>query len=221
VRLPHLAPGHHDVEVSSSLLGGTTVEAIPAGEVIQIICGFVNNGDTMLNISGIMGSLNDPADFAQYMHNFSGLAVGEPVEAGGEMSLAYPIPVPRFPDYPFTLQMAITVFYEDDSEYYSTTFFNETVTFHEPKEEIKVDTVLPYALGLATLAVAVLLFPDSHPAIERAKICTWRNRLLGGAADAGGKKRRGGASSGASRDEDDGDRFVPSVAVGSAKKKQK
>jgi hypothetical protein len=100
MRLPDLTPGHPDVETSAALVG-TTVDAIAVANVLTIVCGFVNNGETAVNISGIMGSLNDPVDFARYMHNFSGVAIGEVVEPGGEMSLEYRIQIPLgFPEYP-------------------------------------------------------------------------------------------------------------------------
>jgi hypothetical protein len=100
MRLPDLTPAHPDVETSAALVGAS-VDAIAVGNVLTLVCGIVNNGETALNISGIMGSLNDPADFARYLHNFSGLAVGEVVEPGAEMSLEYRVPVPiGFPDYP-------------------------------------------------------------------------------------------------------------------------
>jgi hypothetical protein len=59
---------------------------------------------------------------------FTGRAYGRIVESGGEASFEYRfLPSPELE--PMDLQLAFTVFYEDESSMFSTTFFNQTVTF--------------------------------------------------------------------------------------------
>ena len=55
------------------------------GEVITVVSTFVNGGEQALNISFIVGSLNNPANFAQYYQNTSGTTIGEVVEPGMEV----------------------------------------------------------------------------------------------------------------------------------------
>lgn len=119
-----------------------------------------------MNISGIIGSLNNPLDFAQFMHNFTGRGIGDVVIPGEEITVEYQFMVPEMPEYPMNLQMALTVFYEDDSAaggYYANTFYNETVTFVpttvRPKVENYLNTILGGASVLLFLALAVAATP--------------------------------------------------------------
>jgi hypothetical protein len=56
---------------------------------ITIVCTFYNGGEVPLNVSGIMGSMNDPMDFSRFYNNFTGNAVGEVVDPGSELALEY------------------------------------------------------------------------------------------------------------------------------------
>jgi hypothetical protein len=109
--------------------------------------------------------------------------------------------------------MAVTVFYEDDSDYYSTTFFNDTVTLVEGSDPIRPEALFPYGLGIVATLLIVLLFPESHPAVERGKLCGWRSKLLGGGDKASAAE--GGKKKGASGSADDFE--VPSILAGGAK----
>lgn len=117
---------------------------IPTGEVVTITCTVINNGESPLNISGIMGSLNDPDNFkGAYLENFTGMPVGEVVEPGGELSLEYRV-LPRVPG-PMPAQLSALVFYEDADMYYASPCFNQTVVFVKGEWSCRL---LP--LGLAT-----------------------------------------------------------------------
>jgi translocon-associated protein subunit alpha len=124
--------------------------------VVTIVCGFANEGNTPLNVSGIMGSVNNPLNFKQYYQNLTGVAVGEVVDAGSEAALEYrfQLPLPEAME----VQVALTVFYEDDDEYFTTTFFNETISFVEAPKPWDARTVVPYVAGVAMVAaVAIML----------------------------------------------------------------
>jgi len=100
-------------------------------EPLSLILGFVNNGDSPLNISGLIGTLTDPF-VGRNVYNITGVSVGEVVEPGSEMSLVYKFTVPGVivPDFPARLQVSASVYYEDDAgTMYANTFFNETVKF--------------------------------------------------------------------------------------------
>lgn len=96
----------------------------PIGEVVNIVCHLSNDGPSFYNISAIMGSLNAPFDFNHHFQNYSYKPVGMVVKSGEEISLKYTFQL--HPDLePVDYQLAITVFYESDSQSFSTTFFNQ------------------------------------------------------------------------------------------------
>ena len=101
-----------------------------------MIVNLKNNGVAVYNITDCMGSLNDANNFAIYHQNVR-VEEGEEAEfternfnstlyPGYEMNFMYVFGVYNFID-PQEYQMALTIFYETDSDYYATTFFNETV----------------------------------------------------------------------------------------------
>lgn len=127
------------------------------GEKLRLVAGFVNNGESPLNITGIMGSLNRPEDFSQYIFNTTGRGVGDVVAAGEEISLAYELVAPEMTDYPASIQLAMTVFYEDDAgQYYATTYYNETVSFVR-SGALKFSLQASLSTVLAPLAVVLFI----------------------------------------------------------------
>ena len=83
-----------------------------------------------------MGSLNDANNFAVYHQNvelclkhdsqFTERNFNSTLYPGYEMNFLYVFGLYNFID-PQEYQMALTIFYETDSDYYATTFYNETV----------------------------------------------------------------------------------------------
>lgn len=97
---------------------------LPIGEVVTTLCHFTNTGSTPYNISAIMGSLNAPYDFNHHFQNYSYKPIGMVVNAGEEISLKYSFQL--HPDLePVDYQLAVTVFYDSETESFSTTFFNQ------------------------------------------------------------------------------------------------
>jgi hypothetical protein len=86
----------------------------------------------------------------------AGLGIGEVVEPGTELGLQYTF-YPRGLFEPMSAQVALTVFYEDNERYYTTTFYNETVTFTSAGGSLtrNVYLVLPYVLGLLVAGAGV------------------------------------------------------------------
>ena len=58
---------------------------VPLGEVLTVVSTFVNTGEQPLNISFIIGSLNNVQNFAIYYQNTTVSQVGEVVEPGMEV----------------------------------------------------------------------------------------------------------------------------------------
>lgn len=103
------------------------------GEDARAVIGVSNGGRTKLHVWGVMGSLNMPHDFGQYVQNFTYGVVNSTVSAEGEMSFDYAFtPNERLDTREFV--MALSVFYEAQTatgnviSAHSTTFLNQTVT---------------------------------------------------------------------------------------------
>lgn len=100
---------------------------LPIGDVITVLCHFSNEGSGYYNISGIMGSLNAPIDFRHHFQNYSYKPFGVVVKGGEEISLKYTFQL--HPELePVDYQLAVTVFYDSESESFSNTFFNQVQT---------------------------------------------------------------------------------------------
>lgn len=97
---------------------------LPIGEVVTTLCHFTNKGNGYYNISAIMGSLNAPFDFRHHFQNYSYKPIGMVIKNDEEITLQYSFQL--HPDLePVDYQLAITVFYESETEGFSTTFFNQ------------------------------------------------------------------------------------------------
>lgn len=100
----------------------------PIGEVIHTLCHFSNKGTGPYNISAVMGSLNAPFDFNHHFQNYSYKPFGIVVKGDEEITLKYTFQL--HPELePVDYQLAVTVFYESETESYSTTFFNQVGSF--------------------------------------------------------------------------------------------
>ena len=55
---------------------------IPMGEVVTVLCHFENNAKSPLNITSMMGSLNDNVNFAIYVQNYTQKTLGVIVKPG-------------------------------------------------------------------------------------------------------------------------------------------
>ncbi|KAK8796345.1 hypothetical protein WA171_004306 [Blastocystis sp. BT1] len=111
-----------DIEVTYKFL----TEDFPVAEPIRVIVNLKNTGVAVYNITNCMGSLNDANNFAVYHQNFTERNFNSTLYPGYEMNFLYVFGLYNFID-PQEYQMALTIFYETDSDYYATTFFNETV----------------------------------------------------------------------------------------------
>ena len=100
---------------------------------MTIVGGFANSGNTSLNITSVMGSVNSPFSFAYHLLNMSKQVMNIEVAPGTEHSFEYTFKIhPSVSAAKF--RMAITVFYEDDEESFATTYFNSTVTFFDAED---------------------------------------------------------------------------------------
>ena len=62
---------------------------IQLGDPVEVICGFRNTGAEALNITHMLGSLNNPENFFEYVDNFTEIAVNRESDPKSELSLDY------------------------------------------------------------------------------------------------------------------------------------
>lgn len=138
---------------------------MPVGEVVTVLCHFSNEGSGYYNISGIMGSLNAPVDFRHHFQNYSYKPFGIVVKGGEEISLKYSFQLHPELD-PVDYQLAVTVFYDSESESFSNTFFNQTVELYLPTSEYDFETIssVIYSVVMTTIVTMISIyacFPES------------------------------------------------------------
>jgi hypothetical protein len=150
---------------------------MPIGQTVTVLCHFSNQGDFPYNVTAIMGSLNSPADFSYHIQNYSYKPVGVVVRPQEEVTVEYQFQL--HPDLqPMQYALAHTVFYEDDSISYSSTFFNQTVDLYFREEDMDLETVVQllfsaiFTVGIVFALVVIcvpgmgskrhLLFAKSH-----------------------------------------------------------
>lgn len=105
-------------------------QKLPIGEIVTVLCHFSNDGLTPLNVTAIMGSLNSPFDFNFFVQNFTYKPYGVVVKGGEEITLEYQFQLhPALEPVDFTLSQSI--FYESDTEGFSSTFFNQVLSSHK------------------------------------------------------------------------------------------
>ncbi len=68
--LTDMPPGSSDVETSFYYPGHEDVK-IPIGESVTVLCHFINDGLEPLNVTAIMGSLNNVFQFDHFIQNYS------------------------------------------------------------------------------------------------------------------------------------------------------
>lgn len=133
------------------------------GERVGVVVGVINTHATKeINVTSAMGSMNYPQDFSAYVANFSQQMftannIPVTIPPGQECSFTYNFYTPSALQVDYPYQMALSLFYEDDYELFSETFFNDTVTFSEPELEWDSKSIIETVL-LFVLAIAMYLY---------------------------------------------------------------
>mmetsp|Transcript_6431 Transcript_6431/g.19473 ORF Transcript_6431/g.19473 Transcript_6431/m.19473 type:complete len:289 (+) Transcript_6431:142-1008(+) len=137
-------------------------ENFEVGKPTESLITFINNGGEALHIWRLAGSLNNEANFANYIFNLTQTIVNVTIPANCDFSMVYPVTLHERLE-PRKYQMALTVFYEKSAAVtrefgasYANTFFNETVPVSYPAGFI--DNKMFYILVLvffALLAAAI------------------------------------------------------------------
>eukprot|EP00607_Mallomonas_marina_P004206 CAMPEP_0182429126 /NCGR_PEP_ID=MMETSP1167-20130531/25536_1 /TAXON_ID=2988 /ORGANISM="Mallomonas Sp, Strain CCMP3275" /LENGTH=201 /DNA_ID=CAMNT_0024612473 /DNA_START=204 /DNA_END=812 /DNA_ORIENTATION=- len=133
-------------------------QKFPIGETVTVLCHVHNDGQFAYNVTAIMGSLNSPYDFSFHIQNYSYKPFGLVVKAGEEYTFDYQFQLHQNLE-PVEYALAHTVFYEDDSESFSSTFFNQTVELYYPNNEYDLETLGQLLFSLVSTAfIAALVY---------------------------------------------------------------
>ena len=62
---------------------------IPMGELITVLCHFENNAKMPLNITSMMGSLNDNVNFGMYVQNYTQKMLGVVLKPGNSTLISH------------------------------------------------------------------------------------------------------------------------------------
>lgn len=165
---------------------------IPVGKEVSIVTGFINTRSAEQDSSGmrvkaILGSLNSAYDFSYHVQNFSLLSFQpvEVVEPGSEVSFEYTFRISPEVDLQ-PMQIALSIFYEDDTESYTTQFFNETVMLYEPSNGFDLHTLGTYVFAFGFTALAMWgLWSLVQRTLKSKGIVSSRRRPVATASSAG------------------------------------
>lgn len=131
-----------------------TDNKMPLGEPIDALIGFVNEGQETMNVTYVMGSINSPFDSNYYIQNFTKRDYNKMVHEDEEFTFRYRFQPMDTLD-PVEYKLALTIFYENEEELFSTTFFNGTATFYQPSSAFELGEIVKLGGGLAGI-LAVL-----------------------------------------------------------------
>jgi len=129
---------------------------LPAGNPVEFLVGFLNNGLNDFVVESVEASFRYPMDFNYYIQNFSAIPYNREVKAGHEATVSYSfIPSETFAGRPFGLNIALN--YRDINGFqFTEAVFNETVQIIEIDEGLDGETFFLYVF-LAGIGVLLLV----------------------------------------------------------------
>lgn len=153
--LTNVPPAHEDVRTAYRFVDEAHATSLPLGAPITVLCPFYNGGEQALNVSMIMGSLNNPYQFNHFLKNFSARPVNTSVAPGQEVTFQYRLYIDAQQLDTVNYQLAFTVFYDDGVAPYASTFFNESRPFFYAPQEFDFKSLAGYIVFAAIVAVVV------------------------------------------------------------------
>lgn len=129
---------------------------LPAGNPVEFLVGFLNNGMDDFVVESVEASFRYPMDFNYYIQNFSAIPYNREIKPGHEATVSYSfIPSDTFAGRPFGLNIALN--YRDINGFqFTEAVFNETVQITEIDEGLDGETFFLYVF-LAAIAVLLLV----------------------------------------------------------------
>jgi hypothetical protein len=128
-----------------------------------------DQGTEALNLTGVTGSINSPAEYRFYVQNFTAAPALTVVPAGEEASVHYSfMPSTYLP--PRDWQLTLILFGQTEAgNYFQHTFYNQTVSISEAPKLIDTELLgLVALLGLALAGVGYIVYSyvNGLPAVK-------------------------------------------------------
>jgi hypothetical protein len=146
---------------------------VPVRTPLYLVSGFVSEANIPLNVTFIVGTLNNPANTNEvylnistvYLHQL--LTAYDDPEGTNELALEFPWSVPQdLPSYPFPMQLIVTVYYmsaDGRNQPYASVLYNNTVYMVAKSEAANLTGFLPTAVTLLGMVLFAVLFPAAFP----------------------------------------------------------
>merc|ERR1719231_925738 len=104
-----------------------------------------------------MGSVNHVDDLAFYVQNLTQMHYNTTLRPNTEYTFQYDFKTnPQNINVDSPYKLALTIFYENELEFFADTFFNETVNFYEPPTPVDYSALVQ--LGSMGLVSVVFLY---------------------------------------------------------------
>lgn len=122
-----------------------------------MLCGVVNHDSQAVNVSGLVGTMHNPADYSQVLMNLTALPVFDTLAGGAEATYAYRFKLPKSVGaQSFTITMAL-VYMDLTGQQQGRAFFNETVEFVAPVDDFdNLGFLMKAAVFVALVAAAYI-----------------------------------------------------------------
>lgn len=117
-------------------------EKLPVGKRLSVLVGVINTSPEDYNVTFAMGSVNHVDDLAFYVQNLTQMHYNTTLRPNTEYTFQYDFKTnPQNINVDSPYKLALTIFYENELEFFADTFFNETVNFYEPPTPTDISTV--------------------------------------------------------------------------------
>ena len=185
------------VVFATSHLVGAPQGRIAINKDMAVVCTLVNDGDEVLNVTGMFGTLNDPVE-GNVVMNFTGIPVNETIAGDSEVSYAYRFRMP--PGTPAqSFQMMFHIFYTvgNGRNAAPITFYNQTVEMYESGEMDWESTSqatenIVFVFAVVGTAIALFMWSQDSGAAVSATASTGKASKSGSSSYKGrskGKKK--------------------------------
>jgi len=117
---------------------------IPAGEDVEMIVWFANNGPTPMNIHGIFAALQSSMDASRFIQNFTPRGLNLVVDSNTETSISYKFrPSEYLTAMPYRF-FSLIEYSDNNNQRFFNILFNETLGFAEANVAFDVELIMTY-----------------------------------------------------------------------------
>jgi hypothetical protein len=139
--------------------GNGKPKKLPVGEEIMFLAHFSNEGETVLNVTGIVGSLSKASNFQDYVANFPFEGVGFELQPHEEVTISYVFQIPIWIPNDKKYRVAHTILYEEINQIrrYASVVQNSTISLYS-NDSATVDAETIGTVLMAILSSIAVLY---------------------------------------------------------------